>query len=291
MMPGHTVTERELRARLDQFDHEAERNDARIADLQLRQAAIKDARAETEAALANLPKEEQRKATTPTLDPVRVVSESQQLGQFTLPELAARLQVNVRVVKASVLDLIEKGEMRDTGVKFRGQSMYEAASAYSIEVRDWITRQTEPFGLMAAVEALELDDSTIVTETLDVMVAKGSVKYVGLEGMDLWEYAKPTDAGRASMIDQQRRALDSATVGNGGADPVAGTGKGLKIKDQGVRELVASVQRQGAVVDHAPNGHFAVVFQGHRCLISSTPSNSRSVHNDRARLRRIGLEV
>jgi hypothetical protein len=73
--------------------------------------------------------------------------------------------------------------------------------------------------------------------------------------------------------------------------PAEGTGRSITIKDAQVRALVQDAIRAGAGVEMASNGHIDVKWEGKRVQIAHTPSSSRTVLNDRTRLRRQGLEV
>jgi len=109
--------------------------------------------------------------------------------------------------------------------------------------------------------------------------------------------ATPRNAAVGQQVSLDLAALREARAAARDAESVvrqaqvAGTGKGLRIRDEDVRRLVAEAEAQGAEVRKASNGHFEVGFNLKRVLISSTPSNPRSVRNDRTRLRRIGLNV
>lgn len=132
-------------------------------------------------------------------------------------------------------------------------------------------------------------------EELKKLLEKGVVRSV-TDGEDTGKfvYVKPDGPGRAAELDAAaRKSAAPPANGNGGGEAVAGTGKGVKANNKDVQALIDDCVRAGASVAHATNGHFAVHKKGmeRRILISATPSNPRSVLNDRARLRRAGLPV
>jgi hypothetical protein len=55
--------------------------------------------------------------------------------------------------------------------------------------------------------------------------------------------------------------------------------------------LIRELEKQGAKVSRARNGHLCVVnpCNGRKCQIAATPSDVRGMHNAITRLRRIGL--
>jgi hypothetical protein len=131
-----------------------------------------------------------------------------------------------------------------------------------------------------------------VDKALGVFARRGMIREVGVEGLELYEYVPPDSAGRAAEIDGERpREAPIAEDAPRRGAPVDGTGKKMVISHPEMRSLVARIEAGGGKVRHAANGHLEVTFNGNRCLISSTPSSSRSVLNDRVRVRRLGLNV
>lgn len=161
-------------------------------------------------------------------------------------------------------------------------------------VRDVVVKERDMFSpRLVAEKALVTRDTAIAA--LRILESRGVVTDESpTPDMPLFAYSPPKDPGAAAKADMARRKAESAQkTGNGGSAPVAGTGKGVKANNPEVQGLIAAAQREGAVVTHAPNGHFEVKLPeslgGKRVLISATPSNARTVMNDRARLRRAGL--
>lgn len=74
--------------------------------------------------------------------------------------------------------------------------------------------------------------------------------------------------------------------------PVRGTGKKPKVTDPNVRALIAELAAGGARAKLVSNGHWEITQEGlPKTLISNTPSNSRSVLNDRTNLRKKGYKI
>jgi hypothetical protein len=64
------------------------------------------------------------------------------------------------------------------------------------------------------------------------------------------------------------------------------------VSNPDVRELVEAAKKDGCTAVLAPNGHWRITTRdGRKVLISNTPKSSRTVETDRARLRRIGVNV
>lgn len=154
-------------------------------------------------------------------------------------------------------------------------------------VRDAVVKQSAA-STVAGIASEVGAPAPVVREALKALEGRGIVEDVGLPGSELYEYRKPTDAGAAARLDAARRAVENG--GGGGSAPVAGTGKGLRISHPEVRRLVEDAQRAGGRISAAA-GHYAVECPQGRVVISATPRSSRTVLNDRARLRRAGLRV
>lgn len=173
------------------------------------------------------------------------------------------------------------------------QAREKAAKDAMGPVRDMIVGLTEPFSPTQVAEATKLDLRQVKI-ALAAMCDRKIVKNVSpTKDLLLYQYVRPTDAGAAATIDHAAsKAQANATTRNGGV-PVAGTGKQLTISNAEVRTLVAQITKAGGTVTKASSGHFEVrnPATGQKVMISSTPSNSRSVANDRTRVRRIGLKV
>lgn len=131
-----------------------------------------------------------------------------------------------------------------------------------------------------------------VTRLLEALVSSGSILAANSGVNRRYRYDRPTVPGAAASFDAQRRTTDAPAAGNGGGGaPVAGTGRGPKSPNKDVQDLLNAVVRiVGAEnVSQSGGGHWAISCpNGERILISGTPSNPRSVFNDRARLRRKG---
>lgn len=155
-------------------------------------------------------------------------------------------------------------------------------------VRDFAVGQAEGFTVRQLVDATEIPEERARVE-LTALLRRGVVEYVGMDDLELYAYVKPQGPGAAAELDRRRPAEGSVTHGS---VPVAGTGKPMKVSHSEVAKLVRDAESAGCVVTHASNGHFAVKTpDGKRLVISATPSNPRSVLNDRARLRKAGVKV
>lgn len=166
-------------------------------------------------------------------------------------------------------------------------------------IRDYMIKSGE--GTMVsptqvAVATEMVSDVGAVLEALEGMVQRGVVEDKSPSpDMRLFAYAgKPKDAPKdAPKAAPKGNREDEKRASRGGGSGVAGTGKGLKAANKDVQDLINAARRAGARVAHEASGHFAVTIPGtgKRVLISSTPSNPRTVLNDRSRLRRAGLAI
>jgi hypothetical protein len=160
------------------------------------------------------------------------------------------------------------------------------------KVRDYIIEAGE--GQMVSptqvASATEMSASAALV-ALEALVRRGIANDQSPSAdMRLFAYAgKPQGSPRPTA--SQRDGKDSPS--RGGGSGVAGTGKGTKSANKDVQDLINAAKRAGARVVHEASGHFAVTIphSGKRVLISSTPSNPRTVLNDRSRLRRAGLAI
>lgn len=157
--------------------------------------------------------------------------------------------------------------------------------------RDRAGKQVAPQSL---ARTLGLNVKKVQAAT-DVLAATGALVMHGVGPGRTYKWVKPTEPGRASELDQQR-ARDNAERQRQreSSAPVAGTGNRPRASNQDVDKLLADCSRAGATISH-DGGHFVITWANgtgnHRVAISSTPRDRRSVLNDRARLRRGGLQV
>lgn len=132
----------------------------------------------------------------------------------------------------------------------------------------------------------------LALEGLESLVRRGVVNDMSPSAdMRLFAYAgKPKEVAKPAPKDNRD---DGKRASRGGGSGVAGTGKGMRSANKDVQDLINAAKRAGANVIHEASGHFAVTIpgSGKRVLISSTPSNPRTVLNDRSRLRRAGLAI
>lgn len=158
-------------------------------------------------------------------------------------------------------------------------------------VRDNVTRRVGVFGPSEIAEQVQLDVET-VTDCLNELVRHGTLRDESpSDDLRLYEFAKPEGPGRAAELDAQRPTGDT-TNGSGGGAPVAGTGRGLRTGNKLSQVLVDQCVKAGASAEKVGNGHIAIMANGKRVLISSTPRSESSVQGERSRVRRIlGLGV
>jgi len=155
-------------------------------------------------------------------------------------------------------------------------------------VHRFVRDQREPFSAARVAEATGLPREVVVAILEDLCDRRIATDISPSPDMRLFEYSKPTEPGAAAEHDAARKA---ATGPDATAEPVAGTGRGPKVRNKELQALIDACIKTGAKVLQAGNGHFAVTYGSKRTLISSTPSNPRSVLNDRTRLRRAGVPV
>lgn len=109
------------------------------------------------------------------------------------------------------------------------------------------------------------------------------------KGPQPWVYSRPKDEGAAAKLDKARKPA-TPTASNSG--PIAGTGRKIKAANKKVQEILdAAVRQVGRDNVFQSGGHWAIITEKGRVLISGTPSSERTLANDRVRLRRAGLVV
>jgi ribosomal protein S25 len=161
------------------------------------------------------------------------------------------------------------------------------------KVRDWVCAQPEgdAFTEYRVAQNAKVSPSEAL-ESLEALAERGVVTDISPSpDMRLFAYEPPKDPGAAFRMQQQQRRGESPE--RKAAREVAGTGKKMKVTNKDVEKLVSDAKRAGAKIAHAASGHFEVSIPGSKkkVSISATPSNPRSVMNDRVRLRRAGLAV
>lgn len=161
------------------------------------------------------------------------------------------------------------------------------------KVRDWVVQKREPFTVAQGVDATALSEKT-VRGAYAKLLEREVLTYVGMDDLELYEYAPPSGPGAAAEHDARRRreaAADAAGNGHGGGEAVAGTGKDLAIRNSELRKLVEEIKAAGGTVVKASNGHLRVEKNGKSCLIGSTPAGN-VVPGYRSRVRKqLGLAI
>jgi hypothetical protein len=173
------------------------------------------------------------------------------------------------------------------------------------QFRDWARPRgefTRPMG-----EAHFNVSAPTFKKMLDEGMAKGIIRKVkdstysqSGRAPAVYVYVKPTEEGNAARMDRENKPpaepVESYNPPKRGA-PVAGSGKQFKGSgNPEVRALIEACRQAGATISPTDGGHIAVTFsdpqgQSKRVVISSTPSDVRTVPNDRSRLRRAGLNI
>ena len=205
----------------------------------------------------------------------RALSTARDLQAFTTAEFAEALGLKAFVArrwlsqllarKPAVLERTEDGDYR---------SLVE--TVLPVEALKWAQARQEPFSPHELGAAVGLEGFRL-HEALTALCRRNVIVNVGLDGMDVYEHPR-LNGGSTAPITVERGTVE-------------GTGKKPTVTNAQIRQLIEECKRLGASVERARNGHWDVLYDGHRCQIPATPSNGRAGDNARARLRRIGLEV
>lgn len=167
-------------------------------------------------------------------------------------------------------------QVRDAAVKLKTNiSMSSLASEMGVSIQSRMIRRE-------------------LREHMAVLTRRGMFKADNEDGgpISKWDYIEPTDMGSAARLDQRLRGSHGDVSLRGGRSrPVSGTGKKEKATHPEIQSLINHATRLGATVSRVASGHWEVRKGAQKVLISSTPSGSRSVLNDKARLRRMGLAI
>lgn len=262
-------------------------------------------REEAKARLAEITAEMPRVTTRLERDEMERLCE--RFGTFTAPDIAAAMRLTPGKALKQIRKLVEKGVLRETGTKVFGKPQFEHVGAAQeekeaeheahVDVVRWVVKTTKAFSPADVERATEVGGH-VLTESLQAMLKKGSIEYVGFDDLELYQYVPPTEPGAAAEKDMHRRRTLAkqaiASNGHAGGGAVEGTGAKWKISDPDVRATVEMVERAGGNVRPTAGGHYEVSSPHTRktIRISGTPGNRRSVLNDRARIRRdLGLEI
>lgn len=154
-------------------------------------------------------------------------------------------------------------------------------------VRDLVVAQPQHVHKVESVARLLGLPAEVVSEALGKLAIQGVLKPRPTGG---YNYVKPTDEGAAARLERKRTPQQGS---NGGGGPVSGTGKKQVVSHPEVRKIITVVQNQiGAdKVKMTPSGHWQCDCpNGSKVLIAGTPSSTRTLLNDRARLRRAGIK-
>jgi hypothetical protein len=180
----------------------------------------------------------------------------------------------------------EKAKEEDKGPRASDEPRLEA-------VRDVVAKWDAPVTPGAIALKREWPLATVEAR-LRALSAKGIIRDEGIEGAPVYVYVRPDGAGAAHEVQRKgRRAPREERRGqNGRGAAVAGTGRGPRVSNADVRDLIEAAKAQGCKAELAPNGHWRITTpDDRRVLISNTPRSARTVENDRSRLRRFGVNV
>lgn len=201
---------------------------------------------------------------SPKAEPAPATKESERA-----PELAPVVPI-VNVITPTL------EQVRDAAIKLKTNiSMSSLASEMGVSIQSRAIRRE-------------------LREHMAVLVRRGMFKADNEDGgpISKWDYIEPTDMGAAARIDQRLRGSQpEVSRGTHHSSPIQGTGKKPKVTHPEIQSLINHATRLGATVTRVASGHWEVRNGAQKVLISSTPSGSRSVLNDKARLRRMGLAI
>lgn len=159
------------------------------------------------------------------------------------------------------------------------------------KVRDWAIRQSDAFQPAAGVEPLQLPLS-VVHDALSELARQGILQNEGMAGFPLFRYVPKTEPGAAAKHDAERRPGDGITGIQSSATGTGPSGRLQKPTDPDVAALVSDARKAGCEVGKVSSGHWRVKApNGRSTQISGTPRNKRTILNDRARIRRLGVRV
>jgi len=157
------------------------------------------------------------------------------------------------------------------------------------KLRDYVVSQRRGFTPAGAAKATELSEDS-VRAALPAMIRRGIIRFVGMDGLDLYEYVPPRDPGAAARL-QHGGGNGNGAATNGSA-PVPGTGRGLRAGRAMVNDLLRRARKAGGEVQTQGNGHFVVINPQNkqRVRVASSPEGSSMKKSERE-LRAIGIMV
>jgi len=250
---------------------------------------------------------------------LRHLQEHHASGTFNGPDIAEDLGLDAKAkarLGQDLRDMEEQKLIRRTGMEFpRGVTRHRETgkmggrpaiqyrlgqearpevkeSEVQKKVRDAVVNNPALVSPRELATELELKPGDVLA-ALENLASRGVVEDKSPSAdMRLFQYVRPKGPGKAAELDARRggnHEADTASRFSGGGVATGRTRAGNK----DVQDLINAAERAGAKVTHEASGHFAVTIpgSGKRILISSTPSNPRTVLNDRSRLRRAGLSI
>jgi hypothetical protein len=235
----------------------------------------------------------------------RATAAAQSLGTFTRFDLARELELRPLEVGAVIERLM--GE-RDLLVQDGRTYTYCPPDQREAEV-EAEARYDEPrvaarkLGSFTAAELAEGLGRPVESVRKDIqkMLDNGVIEETKRQK---WVQRRGVSGGRLAKIYAYRKVNEIVTsrpkqpaLDLGGVAPaprrngIGPSGRKMKITDPEVRKLVREVEAAGGIVEPQAKHYVAILPNGERVAIPTTPSDHRSLPNTRATLRRKGLAI
>lgn len=137
-----------------------------------------------------------------------------------------------------------------------------------------------------------------LTRELNKLIEKGMIERLpktNARNESKFRYVKP-DQPKHAPVKSDGGGSAAEAMGTGlSSGPVSGTGKhnanNWQPTDSDVKKLVQDIRREKGKATMSPGGHITVEGPKGVIQIAGTPGSRRTVLNDRARVRRLGLKV
>ena len=218
------------------------------------------------------------------------------MSPCTVGEVATGLELTVPQARRRLAELVTEGRIERSGIK-RG-TRYSVGSpagptpgvgdSYLTVVRDAGRRLREFTVIELHAELKGMNEGTLREHMRDleergIFAADRSRRPVR------WSHVRVEGAtpARPRQVTPEAEAVRVERNGNGSAP----SGRRMRVGHDETRELVRSAEAAGATVERAPDGHLRVTLpNGAVRKIGATPG-TRGTRNDRARLRRAGLDI
>lgn len=176
----------------------------------------------------------------------------------------------------------------------RSEIEAERRATAAIRLRDWAVEQEDVFTPGQAAAAVEMPRQDAYDGLMSLVDQGILTNESPTPDMPMFGYSSAPVADLAAERDARaRREAAAAAPRTEGAEPVAGTGRKLKVTNKALQSLIDALHKIGATVDPTGGGHLLVQYPGvtKRLLISATPRSDNTVVGERARLRKEGVPV